>query len=414
MKVRYIQSSEHFSITKGKIYDVIDQRCNGYYQIINNEGDKENYKKERFELIYSIEEIKNGKFAVEIDNESNWKKCNSVFGFTTKYYPKQKYYGKGGFASLDYFKKNNYTIIKFNQIEFMEEFVLPETWFIKSTPENYEVIKKWLIENDHSGSNWCFYSSNDNRYLTYRFTHSEDCDYLISKGGSEITFEQFKKHVLKENNMSNKTIIGYKLIKPEYREAVFSISNLANIETFEHYKSLECSSNIEGYDKAIVKLQNAKVFNLWFEPIYKKEEEYKVGDYITVTKERKGFNGELGKTYKILKLNGYLLIYADGYSISKKEVGIRLAIPEEIEAAQQIELTIGDKFTKVIITKNKILAENKEIAIEGLKNILEDFKPNRYPGIPWDINFIDCVKIGCSVFDKKDLEQVVDIYNSLQ
>lgn len=66
------------------------------------------------------------------------------------------------------------------------EFVLPEKWCIKSNISNYKFIKKW------AGYDW--WNNEFNRFITCNKTWSfyKNVDY------TEITFEQFKKYVLKE------------------------------------------------------------------------------------------------------------------------------------------------------------------------------------------------------------------------
>lgn len=84
-----------------------------------------------------------------------------------------------------------------------KEFVLPERWYIKATEESRPFLDKW------TGFTWkyvnIYFDKKGNRK-----THSEN----IVDGYTEITFEQFKKYVLKESIETPKKGI------PEYVECI--------------------------------------------------------------------------------------------------------------------------------------------------------------------------------------------------
>ncbi len=140
---------------------------------------------------------------------------------------------------------------------------------------------------------------------------------------------QLLKDFIKQLTM-NKKIIGYKLTKPEYTEAVKAITGCPqfNFENFE--------KEADNMVIATQKLTDAKVLGLWFEKIY--EEEYKVGDWVTVIESKSGFNGELGKTYKIF---GWQPKYDNRFYYSEDQtnticlnaIKVRKATQEEIEEA---------------------------------------------------------------------------------
>jgi hypothetical protein len=72
----------------------------------------------------------------------------------------------------------------------MEEYVFPENnWYIKITDENREVLNNWKIKQTWSDSLYAGY--------TYDYVYS-DGRGGPGWGGVEITFDQFKKYVLKE------------------------------------------------------------------------------------------------------------------------------------------------------------------------------------------------------------------------
>jgi len=75
------------------------------------------------------------------------------------------------------------------------EFILPEKWYIQRNPKNFEDLNEW--ENHKRGSQVAFHQDNNCSMFS-------DKDYTFTKphnisGYTEITFNQFKKYVLKEN-----------------------------------------------------------------------------------------------------------------------------------------------------------------------------------------------------------------------
>lgn len=76
-------------------------------------------------------------------------------------------------------------------------------------------------------------------------------------------FEEFKIKYL-----SNPEIIGYKLIKPEYKEAISKIVGECISTPFDEY------INVETFPIAIMKLEKAGVLDLWFKPVYEIKEKF--------------------------------------------------------------------------------------------------------------------------------------------
>lgn len=170
-----------------------------------------------------------------------------------------------GFMQYSYLKVcDNNTIkpskeISFEEFDFEEDFVLPEFWHVIITKENLELVSKWKavnLENYIGGVAGVCSEFPGSR--SHNHTMSSDWGY-----STEITFEQFKQYVLKEEEMNNeKKIIGYRLIKPKYEEAVMRIVGCLF--------SLDIFCRVGGDDKcqATQKLREAGVLDLWFEPVY--------------------------------------------------------------------------------------------------------------------------------------------------
>lgn len=166
------------------------------------------------------------------------------------------------------------------------DFVLPEKWCVKHYPETLE----WIRNNaEHNGA-----SINEASYYYYPCdaSYSNYSNRFPFGGYIEITFDQFKEHVLGEvkqtinlsifNYKTNKyettyhseswvkpidikKIIGYKLIKPEYKEAVRAITGLKGF-------SFSCfeKEGIERMEWSVDTLKTAGVMH-WFEEVYEKQ-----------------------------------------------------------------------------------------------------------------------------------------------
>jgi hypothetical protein len=126
-----------------------------------------------------------------------------VSGFDTAsndyhYLVLNEYYG--WFVGRDDDGKVQITLSQLEGILKGDTFTLPEMWCIEVTNENIDVLGKWRsdgpLHNRHIG--WYSHTpmNNKNGYNLQR----KDDDY------TEITFEQFKTYVLKQNNMKTNTI----------------------------------------------------------------------------------------------------------------------------------------------------------------------------------------------------------------
>lgn len=285
----------------------------------------------------------------------------------------QEYYGYDGGKEwkgtnvYDNPKKfiNNPTIIT---LDYWNECVngvqLPEKWCVKITRENNGIIGAWYNKQCHTA---CYSSISTER--PYMASHTLDPQReSIMKGTSilncrlkeptiefpEITFEQFKKYILKQDNMEKK-LIGYKLIKPEMYK-VSSIILYGNTSGSEQLKEVVISKS------NIILLKKAEVLDLWFEPVY--EEEFKVGDWVLLSNNANGW-GSLSenvnnKILQITKINssdkperGGRYFFGSGITVGQEIV--RKATPEEIldsmvkEFTDKTGITVG---STILATKN--------------------------------------------------------------
>ena len=103
-----------------------------------------------------------------------------------------------------------------------------------------------------------------------------------------IKLDIFKEFAKKQNKLTKmeKELTGYKLIKPEYANAVNTLVGVTSFN-FDRFKT-----EFNNFSTAILDLKKAGVLDLWFEPVYKEDipkimlprSEYQ----ITIDKEKNG------------------------------------------------------------------------------------------------------------------------------
>ena len=252
-----------------------------------------------------------------------------------------------------------YTFEEFEEMYLKEEFILPVKWCIKDCKKVTEYGAKRFhhkMDNIWEDAYLCIdESSGKYNYLKKKYNYTE------------ITFEQFKKYVLKNNNMeNNKQIIGYKLIKEEYREAAYKIANVSCF--FNGMVDFEENCYIEK------NLKEAGVLDLWFEKVY--GEEFKVGDWIISTNDIKSI------VFKIESINEeYYKCENDNFGIvalRKDKKDLRLATTEEIAKAQKTIVKMyssnkGEFEIEVVDGKAYYRPENKHLPKEWIRDIINSF-----------------------------------------
>lgn len=126
-------------------------------------------------------------------------------------------------------------------------------------------------------------------------------------------------------------LIGYKLIKPEYKEAACKITN-GGIGSYISTEMLDYSQHPTSFDM----LKKAGVLDLWFEPVY--EEEFKVGDWVitTIETDRCYEKHKKGEVFQITEIRPDYLYFSSDGAVRKDRV--RKATPEEFKKASTIEI----------------------------------------------------------------------------
>lgn len=249
-----------------------------------------------------------------------------------------------------------------------QNFILPEKWCVQDSEEVSIWAHKTLKCKPSSeySRKLCIIQKLFPSYESYFFLHpSEIKDY------KEITFEQFKKHVLKQEDMERE-IIGYKLKEDcgQYKEAAKIIADTTTDYTKD--KFLPNSTTYNNFKKA-------GVLELWFESVYKKE--FKVGDIVVVTEQCTGNNAKVGHIVVLDEIDlkdtrGIYYNVSDEYKLygaydNSWCRNIRLATPEEIKKATEVVFKAG---SYVVITKSDFSLYDFHIG--GTYKLTENFGTN--------------------------------------
>lgn len=124
------------------------------------------------------------------------------------------------------------------------EFVLPEKWCVLRNLNNYSIINNWFIKNQIN--HWII--ANDKGYLHSGILKGS---WINSNGDkqedyTEITFEQFKKYVLKEEVIEEKVIEPL----PQFKviETIETITKVENNEGNQFFIG-DTITPIEGFNK---------------------------------------------------------------------------------------------------------------------------------------------------------------------
>jgi len=162
-------------------------------------------------------------------------------------------------------------------------FVLPEFWHVLVTDESKPALSEWLFDSKLN-----MYTLKPNVHIvgvckkngTKSFNIKEDLIGLNFNFGEEITFEQFKKYVLKQNIMENKKLVGYK-IKDEFKEIEKEAASIAQyVSNYGLFFKFENGCNFMVNSNPWYNLKKAGVLDIWFEPVYVTEKQLpKINNY---------------------------------------------------------------------------------------------------------------------------------------
>ena len=159
---------------------------------------------------------------------------------------------------LQGYKHRAYTEITLTQLK--NSLNIMENFAIKADSQNplFMVFIRWT--NEKYRTDWA-----GNAYDGTYYTIVEGrcgCFTVEREGVQTVTLEYWNE------NIRNEKIIGYRLIKPEYKEPASTIGGFSNFDTFEKFKTVTFPHIVEDYVQIAKKLKDAGVLNLWFEPVY--------------------------------------------------------------------------------------------------------------------------------------------------
>lgn len=264
---------------------------------------------------------------------------------------------------------------------FEDEFVLPEDWYVEipNDLKNKILLNNWKIKQKYNND---LFENPQYKYVQYEGAGWRWFDVMA---GCLITFDQFKQYVLKQNNitnnMKNKKLIGYKLIKriPGLQVGAVFTSKVNNEWIFEAYEY----NNEEIQDTE------------FFEPVYVYEYEFKIGDWIVWK-----LNGNIYQLKKLDIVNNKLIGGWDtrGHYRNFKGNDYRLAIKEEIEKATEQVISMNGKFNLTI--RNKKVYHKSEDITNFVLDIGQDYGDrkcfiNIYRGYDFHIKDVILSKTGC-------------------
>ena len=296
--------------------------------------------------------------------------------------------------TFEQFKEMYLNENKMYSIKDLEKRKNGKCWVVQINTENeHKFLKSYFPE-------MTYYKSVLNGYIVDMTNCgiSEFCNY---DGGdyNKITINQ-----IKEWNMENKKIIGYKLIKD-------TVENKAGVLYLKESNYVCRNGNYHSLEPKYVENNSD-----WFSPVYK--EEYKVGDWV--------FGEILGTSLynyeknpvKILEIGGGYFRYDLGSvystSFSKGEISSRCelkqitkkATSDEIKQAQKTIVTMhssnkGEFEIEVVDGKAWYRKEDKELPKEWIKDVINTFGEQGGINYPYKIE-VESVKVGCMKGTRKE------------
>lgn len=260
------------------------------------------------------------------------------------------------------------------------EFVLPKKWFVRPIDEESDKILVRYRDGGHGGHWSRSILISDNIWVSNL--------YCALGQYTEITFEQFKQHVLKQKTETTmgKKIIGYNL-RPEFENLKYDIAKTLGCHTGNIPNG--CWLPQLGINGVTEKAKKLGVLDLWFEPVY--SQPYKVGDFVVPIKlggndtsnikyKKEYIIGEVIKIDSIEKgsrTNHNVALSKNGHvlHIEQFEDKFRLATPEEIEEALNPKEEIINIGFDVRIKDGKAFHKNDNIT-EFVKEMIDRFTPD--------------------------------------
>ena len=310
------------------------------------------------------------------------------------------------------YNKSGYLMQEVSEDEYkLQEGILPEKWCVfPGNIEEMKIVFNWAklqpycnggISKSETFDNWHFHNLVSFDYLG-RYRMYEE---------TKITFEQFKKYVLKEDVMSKQAqtfkITGSKsllkamwsdLLEAGYTEGMFTPEN--NYKRANEYISTNCNlTHISISEEEFKRLYCGNVSGNFHKTFILPEQytealefakqqldpsfwapKFEVGDYVVVLSDESYHYGNsqgsekpvVGQTYKIKKFayDSVCLYPEDGGWITIQAKDLRLATPEEIKKHQLIIIRGHEaNFSKKDVVQFGCQSFSKQTAMDLIKLI---------------------------------------------
>lgn len=288
------------------------------------------------------------------------------------------------------------------------------------------------VSSDYFAPFYVFYI-NEERDPAFMDNTGEKYFYQNGYGATQtIDFDQ-----VEFENMVKK-IVGYKL-KHEYN---YLISAAEKIGNFFNWSALESDKEYEWKNETIAEFKKAGVLDIWFEPVYKEEEEdFKINEWVFISsypscwaslcnkncpsKEEFPFIGQITQIKKDEK-HDYTGAEIDnfGWNLTKliENKNIRKATPEEIEIGKKQRekrkvqnVFVGGKFTVQVKGNEKVFHGQDDIT-DFVKEMFHFFSPSekhmfgKYSALIKDVTFS---RTGCQITETK-LSDWMNVYNLIK
>ncbi len=314
-------------------------------------------------------------------------------------------------SDIEWFRNKNLPEITYQQfIDMYDEFVLPEKWWIEVDEDNFKTLADWR----EAGAVGCMdYKNPDTSPSGYIYAPIGFWSHYSGDSQDEITFEQFKKYVLNKNKTMNKEIIGYRLVKQDFYKAASMIvfGNDAGCSWMKGRSYFR----ITAHDDAISKLEKAGVLDLWFEPVYKEVEEFKVGDWVKMVNinnpDGGTYTGVIGHVGRITEINseGWIRLHPTCAGSTWKKENFVKATPEEIEASKNPTLPFGT--SEVKIDGDAVKMDGYSASFLEIKFLYKSFTDSSLRGYRVQLDENTIIKIGCK---SGTLKELAAIYNKMK
>jgi hypothetical protein len=293
---------------------------------------------------YTIEDLKYGRCAVI--NDGTLYELQEVLELV---FPNDKYITNGSFKYYAIHPNRKEEWCPFDKTDLptqsvkdflTEEFVLPERWCVKDT---HQEINDWFNKYGHTKVN--NYQNLNMGYLHYpeingRTVFTKHFSTNIQNGYTEISFDNFKKYVLKQENMDSR--FPFKLTEKQGKRIIGVACDTWKRDLLDTWaKDFVAKEYTLVSEEFYKKMRKActETQNKLFDEIFGEDEpEFKAGDWIYVTnpKDTPGCTLEEGDVVKIDQLlsNFVRTEKNPGKGGDIRFNGFRKATSEEIEQAQ--------------------------------------------------------------------------------